>query len=382
MPVGEIISIGTELLLGEISDTNTFNIARIFRELGIDLYRTMIVGDNIDRIASAIQEALQRSDIVLTTGGLGPTVDDPTRQAVARAISVDLEFHPELWEQIQERSTRYGHQPTENNKRQAYIPQGAVAIENHAGSAPAFYLERGRNLLVCLPGVPHEMEALMQEKVTPLLRSRFKLNQILRIHVLHCAGVGESQVDEWISEFEYLSNPTVGLLAQAGRVDIRITAKASSSQEADQMIASVAQQIRERVGEAVFGVDDETLEEVIAHHLHVHGWSLAVGEFGLQGMLIQALEKAGVLKDNTQWITDPLEYPEFMQKIQFLHQESRADVTIGAYYSPGSTRQTLNLYLINPCGGLETTRTYGGPQLLGIPWGVNTTLDFIRRNIL
>ena len=130
MPSAEIITIGTELLLGETADTNTRFIARTLRGLGVDLYRTQTVGDNAGRIAEAILQALERADIVITTGGLGPTVDDPTRQAVAEALGTELEFRPELWEQIVNRIGHYGRTPTENQKRQAYLPKGAIAIEN------------------------------------------------------------------------------------------------------------------------------------------------------------------------------------------------------------------------------------------------------------
>ena len=141
MPTAEIITIGTELLLGETADTNTRFIAQTLRGLGLDLFRTQTVGDNTGRIAEAVETALQRADIVITTGGLGPTVDDPTRQAIADATGTTLEFHPELWEQIVARIARYGRTPTENQKRQAFIPKGAIIIENPVGTAPAFIVE-------------------------------------------------------------------------------------------------------------------------------------------------------------------------------------------------------------------------------------------------
>ncbi len=381
MPVGEIIAIGTELLLGEIQDTNTTSIARIFRELGIDLYRTMTVGDNIERIAAAICEAMQRSDIILTTGGLGPTVDDPTRLAVSRAVGVELEFHPELWSQIQERFTRYSRQPSDNNRRQAYIPQGAVALENPVGSAPAFYLDTGNNLIICLPGVPREMDALMRDKVIPLLRNHYKLDQVIKIHVLHCAGVGESQLDEWISEFEYSTNPTVGLLAHAGRVDIRIAAKAVSEQEADELNEALAAQIRERVGDAIYGADSDTLESVLRQSLSARGWSLAAVTCGLQGQLSQALTTTGVPPDSIREITHLDPDDDFRQMVRDFRAECAADTAAGVQYTPGDTRQTLNLFLVTPAGEQENTRTYGGPQEMGLLWGVNSALDFIRRQI-
>ena len=236
MPSAEIISIGTELLLGEIVDTNAPYLARLLRDIGVDLYRKTTIGDNTKRIAQIIQESLQRCDIIITTGGLGPTVDDPTREAVALAVGVPTEYRPELWDQIQARFQRYGRLPTENNRRQAFIPQGAVPVENQVGTAPAFIVDREEKIIISLPGVPREMEYLMQNQFLPYLRQRFDLHGIIKARVIHTAGIGESQIDEMIGDLETLSNPTIGLLAHSGQVDVRITAKANSENEADQMI--------------------------------------------------------------------------------------------------------------------------------------------------
>ncbi|MFN2128415.1 MAG: competence/damage-inducible protein A, partial [Anaerolineales bacterium] len=195
MPTAEIITIGTELLLGETVDTNTRYIARALRDKGVDLFRTSTIGDNPDRIAEIIREGLQRADIIITTGGLGPTIDDPTRHAIALAIGVETEFRAELWDQIKERFKRYGRTPTENNKRQAFVPKGSIAIENTVGTAPAFICEIENRAIIALPGVPREMEHLMQVEVLPYLKNRFKLTGVIKSRVLHTSGVGESQID-------------------------------------------------------------------------------------------------------------------------------------------------------------------------------------------
>ena len=233
MPSAEIIAIGTELLLGEIQDTNTRYLALRLRDANIDLFRATMVGDNAVRISRVIAEAFNRSDIVITTGGLGPTVDDPTRLAVAMAIGVETEFRPELWDQIQNRFNGLIGSATENNKRQAYIPQGSIAVENPVGTAPAFIVESGSKVIISLPGVPREMEYLIENRVIPYLKEHFQILGTIKASVLHAAGVGESQVDEWIGDLETLINPTVGLLAHPGQVDIRVTAKAGSQEEAD-----------------------------------------------------------------------------------------------------------------------------------------------------
>ncbi len=141
MPSAEIITIGTEILLGEIVDTNTRYIAQVLRGMGVDLFRTITIGDNVERIAESIRNSMNRAEIVITTGGLGPTIDDPTREAVARAAGVELEFREDLWEQVVEAISRYGRKPSENQKRQAYAPKGALGIKNPVGTAPCFIVE-------------------------------------------------------------------------------------------------------------------------------------------------------------------------------------------------------------------------------------------------
>ena len=195
MPSAEIITIGTEILLGEIVDTNTRHIALTLRDLGVDLYRTTTIGDNVERIAAAISEAMQRAEIIITTGGLGPTVDDPTREAVAQAAGVGTEFREDLWEQVVETIKRYGRGPAENQKRQAVVPQGAISVKNPVGTAPAFIVEfpipgrdgKGiRGSVISLPGVPNEMEHILHESVIPYLQNRYDLQHIIKVRVLHC----------------------------------------------------------------------------------------------------------------------------------------------------------------------------------------------------
>ena len=381
MPVGEIIAIGTELLLGEIQDTNTATIARKFRDAGIDLYRTMIVGDNPERIAQAIREALTRSDIVITTGGLGPTVDDPTRLAVAKAFGTELEFHPKLWDQIQERFNRFQRRATENNRRQAYIPGGSTAIENPVGTAPAFFVEKDGKLVISLPGVPREMEHILQHAVMPLLDQHYQLNGIIKTFVLHTAGVGESQVDEWIGELENNANPTVGLLAHPGQVDIRVAAKAGSEEEADALIAEMVSQVQKLVGVAIYGSDQETLEQVVLNRLALHNWQLSLVECGLGGAVAEKLNRAGFDVDRARVLPELCQVADLQRLAQKQLAATGTQVAFGAGFYPGPVQQDLYLYLITPNSTLEVNRSYGGPPAQGLPWAVQTALDFVRRNI-
>jgi nicotinamide-nucleotide amidase len=379
MPTAEIITIGTELLLGEIVDTNAPFIARVLRDAGINLHRKTTVGDNTNRIAQVLQEAMQRADIIITTGGLGPTVDDPTREAVAMALGVETFFSEELWEQIKDRFRRYGREPTENNKRQAYLPVGADAIENPVGTAPSFVYETGRNTIFSIPGVPREMEYLMAEAVMPYLLKRFNLVGIIKSRTLHTSGVGESQIDDLIGDLEKLSNPTVGMAAHSGQVDIRITAKAGTAAEADQMIREVENEVLQRIGKWVYGADHDTLEQVTLNAFSASGWTLAILEIGLNGTLAKRLATAEgpfVGSKLVNEIADPEELPELVRQYR---QEKGVDAVLGVALFNAGVKHDLHWFIATPEGEKQHTRSFGGPPALAITWSVNICLDFLRK---
>jgi nicotinamide-nucleotide amidase len=290
----ELVSIGTEILLGEITDTNSVFMARALRDIGVNVFYMISVGDNRERIANVIRTSLGRSEIVITCGGLGPTVDDMTRQSVADATERDLVFHQELLDVIAERFNRYGVQMTENNRQQAYLPAGAVVVENPVGTAPAYIVEVGDKCVVSLPGVPREMKYLLQETVIPFLREKYGITeQVILARVLKTAGIGESSLDTMIGR-EILEghNPTVGLAAHSGQIDVRVTAKASTRAQAQGLIAPVEAAIRERAGDYIFGVDDERLEDVFALLLREHEVTLAITETGIGGVIREQLAEA------------------------------------------------------------------------------------------
>jgi competence/damage-inducible protein CinA-like protein len=376
MPSAEIITIGTEILLGEIVDTNTRYIARLLRGLGVDLYRTSTIGDNVGRIAEAIRNAMGRADIVITTGGLGPTVDDPTREAVARAFGVETEFREELWEQILEIVTRYGRQPSENQKRQAYVPRGALAIKNDVGTAPAFIMENGKNSVVSLPGVPKEMEHILHESVIPYLQNHYNLDQIIKVRLLHTAGAPEADIDEKIGDLETLANPTVGLAAHSGIIDIRIAAKAGTESDADHMIAEVENQLRERLGTLVYGVDEDTLEGVALKAASARTWNLVAVESGLGGALTRRLANArasNLLAVESVKLAEE-ELSAFLKSMQEKH-DACAALGVAAF----SEKRTVELMLITPEETKERRLTFGGHPGLLSRWAVNIALNWLRR---
>ncbi len=376
MPSAEIITIGTEILLGEIVDTNTRYIARTLRGLGVDLYRTITIGDNVERIAEAIRNSMSRADIVITTGGLGPTVDDPTREAVACAFNIDTEFRQELWEQILEIVTRYGREPGENQKRQAYVPKGSIGIKNPVGTAPSFIVENESNAVISLPGVPKEMEYLLHESVIPYLQKRFNLNQIIKVRLLHTAGAGEADIDEQIGEFETQTNPTVGLAAHTGIVDIRIAAKAETNAEAEQMIADVERQIRERLGTLVYGSDEDTLEGAALKAASDRTWNLVVVEAGLGGALTRRLanvQESGLITVESVDLAEG-ELSPYLKSLQAKHH-ARAALGIAAF----PEKQIVELMLITPEKSKKRQLNFGGHPALLSRWAINLGLNWLRR---
>lgn len=379
MTSAEIITIGTELLLGETVDTNTRYIARTLRDKGVDLYRTSTIGDNQERIAEIIREGMQRAEIIITTGGLGPTVDDPTRAAVALAVGVETEFREELWEQIKERFQRYGRQPTENNRRQAYVPQGALALENDVGTAPAFICETERSAIIALPGVPREMEYLMQHKVLPYIKARFGLSGVIKARVLHTSGVGESQIDERIGDLEQLSNPTVGMAAHAGQVDVRITAKAQSENDADALIAEIEGQLRERLGDWIYGADEDTLESVALQALAAKGWKLAIVEAGLGGRLSRRLSGKFENFLGGEVLSKTPDREELKKSVAQIRRNHHAEVALGVGLLSGERKQTMYLIAMTPDETQSKKRTYGGPPQMAPLWTVNLSLDYLRK---
>jgi len=285
----EIITIGTELLLGQIIDTNAAFIAQQLANLGFDVYKKTTVGDNEDRISAAVSKALQRSDVVITTGGLGPTVDDKTREAVAMATGRELFLDKTLLKDIKELFKRRGLTLGENNPLQAQIPTDSIPIRNPVGTAPGFIVKFHQSYVISLPGVPHELHHLMEHTVLPFLKEEFDINAVIKTRVLRTAGEGESNIDRRIAALEESANPTVGLAAHPGAVDIRISAKASNEKEALQMLDDMEMQLRGCLGNMIFGTDKETIEAVVIKMLADQSLRLVVYETNTGGHLTYRL---------------------------------------------------------------------------------------------
>jgi len=292
----EMIMIGTELLLGQIVDANAAYMGRVLAEHGIPLYQKTTVGDNQERIVRALHAALDRADVLLLSGGLGPTEDDLTRESIAALLNRPLEFREELLAQVTARFARMRRPMTENNRKQAFAPAGAIAIENPNGTAPGLIVEDERGVIIAMPGVPSELEAMLTERVVPYLRQKYGIAGLLDSRVLKIAGIGESRVDAVIGDLiQTQKNPTIGILASPDAVRIRITALAQCRTEAENMIAEVEGKLRRRLPQSIFGKDNDTLEAVVDGLFAQRGWSLATAETVSGGVIAQRLRAAGAV---------------------------------------------------------------------------------------
>ena len=290
----ELIMIGTELLLGQILDTNAVFMAQTLAENGISLQRKTTVGDNPGRIRDVLESALRRSDVILASGGLGPTEDDITRECVAQVLGRPLEYRAQLYDDLAARFAHLRLNITQNNRKQAYAPRGATAIDNPNGTAPGLIVDDDRGIVICMPGVPSELKAMLTDSVIPYLRNRFELPGIIHSRVLKVCGVGESRVDTAIGDLIVSqSNPTIGLLASPDAVRIRITARAEHLEEANALIDPVDARVRERLPGLIMGTGDDTIETVVDGLLRERGWTLALAESDTGGIIAQRLTAVG-----------------------------------------------------------------------------------------
>jgi nicotinamide-nucleotide amidase len=378
MPTAEILTIGTEILLGEIQDTNTAYLARTMKDMGIDLYRTQTVGDNSARIASTIRDILSRADILITTGGLGPTVDDPTRQSVADALGVPLVFREDCWDQIQGYFQRLNRPIPENNRRQAYLPAGASPIVNPVGTAPGFIVDSGGKTIISVPGVPKEMEYLMTHTVVPYLQQRWEIRTAIRTRVIHTAGMGEAVLDGIVGEYETWQNPTVGLLAKAGLVDIRVGAKAESIAEADRMVDDLISKIVPKLGRHVFGYDQTTLAEAVLLLVREYGRPVSLRATGFAGLLKTQFSQQ---TSSNLIVQDPYQSKRFTT--QPLYETSPDELTMDVELLNDVHPAELSIQIHRAIDDMVTdTRKFGGPPSMAPAWAVNTTLDMLRQTMM
>ena len=283
---GELIFVGTELLLGQIVNTNAAYLGENLASLGVDLYHSSVVGDNLNRIKETIQTALARSDLVLITGGLGPTFDDITREGIAAAINRELVYDPQVMAQIEEHFTRVRHKILPIHRRQAYVLSSCCQVApNPVGSAPGLIIDVGGKWIIAMPGVPREMKRMCEDTIFPWIMEKAGKN-VIQSKILKVCGMGESNVADALQEIvEPLTNPTIAFLARPNEVSVRITAKAADGDEASRMISVVADQVRQKLGENVFGEDNQTMEEAVGILFSEKHKTLAIAESCTGGLI-------------------------------------------------------------------------------------------------
>lgn len=289
----EIIGVGTELLMGQTTNTNARDISRELSALGVGVYYQSVVGDNRERLEEVFKCALERVELVILTGGLGPTSDDITRDTVTEVLGLSLEKNEEWEQRLEEFFKRLGRTMVESNRRQALIPQGAILLPNHRGTAPGIYLEKEGRTVVMLPGPPRELFPMFREQVIPRLQAGLEERgnlAVLKSKVLRVIGLGESAMAEQIQPIlEAQENPTIAPLAKGTEVHLRITARAAAPEEADRLISAKVAEIREALGDHVYGEDDEKLEFVVARLLLESGQTVALAESCSGGLLSHRL---------------------------------------------------------------------------------------------
>ena len=288
MMTAEIFSVGTELLLGNITDTNAAFIARELASLGIGVYRKTTVGDNHQRLLAAIQSS--SAALIIITGGLGPTEDDITKEVVAKYFDLPLVLHEPSLDRIKLRFANFGRKFIEGSEKNAIIPQGALVLPNNNGSAPGVVVTANNKTIIMLPGPPNEMLPMFAQEVKPYLASQS--NQVFISQTLKIIGIGESQVEKLLLDLiQAQTNPTIAPYAKLGEVELRITAAAPTPAEAESLIAPISQEIHKRLGDNIYSNNGDTLAETVLKHLK--GQTLAVAESCTGGLLASEIVKVG-----------------------------------------------------------------------------------------
>lgn len=288
MMKSEIISIGTEILLGDILNTNSQYIAKRLAELGISTYFQTAVGDNEERIKSALQSALSRSDIVITTGGLGPTKDDLSKEIIAEFFNKKLVLNEDALNKIKEFFQRINREMPQSNIKQAMFPEGSIIVPNNNGTAPGCIIEEDNKIVILLPGPPKELKSMFEDTIISYL-SKYS-DGIIKSKVLRVNGLGESHMEEMIQDIiEKQSNPTIAPYANEGEVKVRITARGASEQEVEKLILPVENLIRERLGTYIYGEDESSIEEAVVNLLIEKKLTISVAESCTGGILAASL---------------------------------------------------------------------------------------------
>jgi nicotinamide-nucleotide amidase len=400
----EIVSIGAELLLGHITDTNATYLERRLAALGIDDYFVSVVGDNLERLTETITRARGRSDIVICTGGLGPTEDDLTREAICATMGEEPTVDPELVEKLRAFFAGRGVAMPESNIKQAWVIPSATILANPRGTAPGWWVERDGKIIVAMPGVPSEMTRMWEREVEPRLRPLTGATLFTRI--LRVAGVGESSVEQRLGDLTHNENPTIATYAKQDAVDVRITAKAATEEEARAQVEALEARARAAIGPRnIFGVDDDTPASVLLRELVAHGLTLATMESCTGGLLANLITdvpgssaafRGGIVSYATE-VKGVVGVPEetliahgavsvetARAMAQAVREELGADVGVGVTGVAGPDEQegkpvgTVHIAVATSSGIRDTSQMFAGGRLAIKSRAAYTALNLLR----
>jgi len=356
----EIVAVGTELLLGQIVDTNSAEISQALAELGINVYYHSSVGDNSIRLAAVLAQALTRSDVVIVTGGLGPTEDDITKEALAGVTGRALKMHPAAKRHVESFFAASGRTMTENNLRQAMVPEGGEILDNPRGTAPGIYLKVGGKHVFCVPGVPTEMRTMLRESVMPRLAALRGSGEIVS-KTLRFYGIGESALETEVKDLLKGDNPTVAPYAGLGEARLRVTARAESAEAARRMMEPVVEEIVRRVGAYIYGYDDDSLESVTGRKLAERGMTLAVAESCTGGLVAHRITnvpgssayftRGWVVYSNEAKVSELGIDPKLIEAHGAVSEEVAKAMALGALERSGASVAVATTGIAGPGGG-------------------------------
>ncbi len=359
--IAEILSIGTELLMGQIANTDAQYISGRLSELGIGLYRQQVVGDNPGRVKEALSAALSRADLVITTGGLGPTEDDLTKEMVAEVFGLPMVLDGDSLRAIEAFMGSVGHPMAENNRKQAWFPQGAIILPNACGTAPGCVVEAGEKAVAVLPGPPHELKDMFEKQLAPYLMARS--GEHMESRYLRIFGIGESAVENKLRDLFHSDNPTLALYCGPGEVQARITARGD---DAGALIGPVADEIRARLGDAVYGEGlDNSIEKVVVGLLRERGETITFAESCTGGMLAARLVDvpgaSNVLNEAHVTYADAAKArvlgvkPETLERYTAVSAQCAREMAEGARRVSGATWAAATTGYAGPDGGEDGT---------------------------
>lgn len=358
----EIIAVGTEILLGDIVNTNAQYLAKELAALGIEMYYQQVVGDNEERILHAFDEGFSRSDIIITSGGLGPTTDDLTKEVAAKYFNKELLPDKNSIEAIKEYFSLTGRKMTENNLKQGFIPKGSIVLKNNNGTAPGVIIEEDGKIMIILPGPPKELKPMFEESVRPYLERR--TDSILVSKMVKILGIGESSVAEEIKDLiENQTNPTIAPYAKEVGVALRLTAKAKNEEEALELIKPVEEEIKKRLGNSVYATEDISIEEVVAKLLIEKNLTISTAESCTGGMIASTLINypgiSQVFLEGAVTYSNEAKHNrlgvknETLDKYGAVSEETAIEMAVGIAKTAGTNVSIITTGIAGPGGGTE-----------------------------